>query len=75
MTTPPTRQPHRPLIQWAMTAPGRPVGILRYLNDELLAARDAMARPAGGPQPRPQAPAAQDTPAAPATAGKVSAGV
>jgi hypothetical protein len=46
-----------------------------YLNDELLAARDAMARPAGGPQSRPQAPAAQDTPAAPATAGKVSAGV
>jgi hypothetical protein len=51
MTTPPTRQPHRPLIRWAMTVPGPAIGILRYLNDELLAAGDAMARPAGAPQP------------------------
>ena len=51
MTTPPTRQPHRPLIRWAMTVPGPAIGILRYLNDELLAAGDAMARPAGARNP------------------------
>ena len=59
MTTPVTRQPRRPLIRWAMTGPGRVIGILRYLNDELLAAGDAMARSNRFPQPRPQAQAAQ----------------
>lgn len=33
----------------------RAIGALRRLNDELLAAGDAMARTARAPQPRPQA--------------------
>ncbi len=71
MTTPVTRQPRRPLIRWAMTGPGRVIGILRYLNDELLAAGDAMARSNRFPQPRPQAQAAQVMSASPASADKV----
>ena len=51
MTTSMTRQPRRPLIRWAMTAPGRVIGILRYLNGELLAAGDAMARSNRFPRP------------------------
>jgi hypothetical protein len=66
MTAPVTRRPRRPLIRSAMTVPGRVLGILRYLNDELLAAGEAMARSARAPQPRPQAQAAQATPAQPA---------
>ena len=51
MTTPVTLQPRRPFIRRAITAPGRVVGIVRYLNDELLAAGDAMARSNRFPQP------------------------
>jgi len=38
-----------------MTAPAGVIGILRYLNDELLDAGDAMARSNRVPQPGPQA--------------------
>ena len=55
MTTSVTRQPRRPLIRWAMTAPAGVIGILRYLNDELLDAGDAMARSNRVPHPGPQA--------------------
>jgi len=71
MTTPVTRKPRRPLVRWAMTGPGRVIGILRYLNDELLAAGEALARPARFPQHSPQASAAQVMPASRATADKV----
>ena len=73
MTTSMTRQPRRPLIRWAMTAPGRVIGILWYLNDELLAAGDAIARSNNFPQPGPRAHAAQVMPAIPASVGKVVA--
>ena len=67
MTTPVTPQPRHPLIRRA-TAPFR---ALRHLNDELLAAGEAVARSARAPQPRPHAPAAQATPAQPAPVSKV----
>ena len=51
MTTPVTPQPRHPLIRWA-TAPFR---ALRYLNQELLGAGEAIARSNRFPQPRPQA--------------------
>ena len=73
MTTSVTRQPRRPLIRWAMTAPGRVIGILWYLNDELLAAGDAIARSNNFPQPGPRAHAAQVMPAFSASVGKVAA--
>ena len=68
MTTPVTPQPRRPLIRWAMTAPGGVIGILRYLNDELLAAGDAMARSSRFPQPGQRA---QAMPTSLTSAGKV----
>ena len=33
----------------------RAIGALRYVNDELMRAHEAIARPAGTPLPRPQA--------------------
>jgi hypothetical protein len=51
-----------------MTAPGRVIGILRYLNDELLAAGDTMARSNRFPQPGQQT---QTMPTSLASAGKV----
>jgi hypothetical protein len=56
-----------------MTAPGRVIDVLRYLNDELLAAGDAIARSNNFPQPGPRAHAAQLMPAFPASAGQVVA--
>jgi len=53
--------------------PGRVIGILRYLNDELLAAGDAIARSNNFPQPGPRAHAAQVMPAFSASVGKVAA--
>jgi hypothetical protein len=64
MTT--TAQP-RPLIRWA-TAPFR---VLRYLNQELLSAGEAMARSNRFPPPCPQADPAQGEHAQPASACKV----
>ena len=69
MTTPATGQPRRPLTRWA-TAPFRAV---RYLNQELLAAGEAMARSNRFPQPRPQAGPAAATQAQPAPVSKVPA--
>jgi len=62
-----TAQPRRPLTQWT-TAPFR---ALRYLNEELLGAGEAMARSNRSPQPRPQADPAQAKHVQPASAGKV----
>jgi hypothetical protein len=67
MTTPATGQPRHPLIRWA-TAPFRAV---RYLNQELLAAGEAMAGSNRFPQPRPQAGPAQAEHAQPGSVGKV----
>jgi hypothetical protein len=66
-----TAQPRRPLIRWA-TAPFR---ALRYLNEELLGAGEAIARSNRFPQPRPQIAVAQAKQADPASAGKVPTGV
>jgi hypothetical protein len=54
-----------------MTAPGRVIGILRYLNDQLLAAGEALTRSARFPQHSPQARAAQAMTASRASADKV----
>jgi hypothetical protein len=62
-----TTQPRRPLTRWATA----PVRALRYLNQELLGAGEAMARSNRFPQPRPQADPAQAEHAHPASAGKV----
>ena len=62
-----TAQPRRPLIRWA-TAPFR---ALRYLNQELLGAGEAIARSNRVPQPRPQADPAQAEHAHPASTGNV----
>jgi hypothetical protein len=51
-----------------MTAPGRVIDILRYLNDELLAAGHTMARSNRFPQPGQQT---QARPAFLASAGQV----
>ena len=71
MTTPVTLQPRRPFIRRAITAPGRAVGIVRYLNDELLAAGDAMARSNRFPQPGPHVQAAQVMPVSLASADRI----
>jgi hypothetical protein len=40
---------------WAMTAMRRMIGMLRYVNDELVRSHEALARPAGAPLSRPEA--------------------
>jgi hypothetical protein len=55
-----TAQPRRPLVRWATA----PIRALRYLNQELLGAGEAMARSNRFPQPRPQASPAEATQAA-----------
>lgn len=67
MTTPLTGQPRRSPIRWA-TAPFR---ALRYLNQELLGAGEAMARSNRFPQPRPQAGPVEAAHAEPAPLSKV----
>jgi hypothetical protein len=67
MTTPVTAQPRRPLIQW-VTAPFR---TLRFLNQELLGAGEAIARSNRFPQPRPQAGPVEATHAQQAPVSKV----
>ena len=71
MTTPVTRQPHHTLIRRAMITSGRVGGILRYLNDELLAAGDAIARSNRFPQPGPHVQAAQVMPVSLASADRI----
>jgi hypothetical protein len=39
---------------WGRTAIRRMIGTLRHVNEELLHAHEAMARPVGAPQPRPR---------------------
>lgn len=62
-----TRRTHRPGLGWVMTAVRRAVRALRYANDELLRASEAMIRSARAPQPRPrpEAPAGTDAQRAP----------
>jgi hypothetical protein len=62
-----TRRTHRPGLGWAMTAVRRAVRALRYVNDELLRASEAMIRSARAqqPRPRPEAPAGTDAQRAP----------
>jgi hypothetical protein len=69
MTTAVTGRPCRPLIRWA-TAPFRAV---RYLNQELLGAGEAIARSNRFPQPSPPAGPAEPEHAQPAPPGKVPA--
>jgi hypothetical protein len=65
-----TAQPRRPVTRWATA----PIRALRYLNQELLGAGEAIARANRFPQPRPQAHPATATHARPASAGKVLTG-
>jgi hypothetical protein len=66
-----TAQPRRPLTRWATA----PIRALRYLNQELLGAHEAMARSSRFPQPRPQAEPAQARQVHPASSEKVLTGV
>ena len=66
-----TAQPRRPLTRWATA----PIRALRYLNQELLGAHEAMARASRFPQPRPQADPAQASQVQPASSEKVLTGV
>jgi hypothetical protein len=54
---------HRPRLRRVMTVPRRVLRALRYANDELTRASEAIIRSARAPQSRPQiqAPAARDT--------------
>ena len=63
-----TSQPRQSLIRRAIHA-------LRHLNNELLAAGEAIARPVGAPQARPQADPEQITSGHAASADKVLTGV
>ena len=51
MTAPPRQ---RDRSSWGRTAIRRMIGTLRHVNEELLHAHEAMARPVGAPQPRPR---------------------
>jgi hypothetical protein len=68
-------QQRHSLSRRAMTALSRAIRALRYLNEELLGAGEAMARSARAPQPRLQTDAAEAKHAQPASAGKVTTGV
>jgi hypothetical protein len=61
-----TQRP-RPGRTWAATALRRAIGALRFANDELLRANEAMFRPAGAPRDSGPGAATRATP--PATAG------
>jgi hypothetical protein len=65
------QQPGNPLTRWTKIV----IGALRHLNDELLAAGEAMHRSNRFPQPRPQANLAEAKRIHPASAGKVPTGV
>lgn len=64
-----TRRPRRRRPGWAMTALRRAIRTLRYVNDELVCASEAIIRSARAPQPRPRAdvPAGENARPAPAT--------
>jgi hypothetical protein len=70
-----TQRPRHRRTRWAITAPSRAIRTLRYLNEELLGAGQAMARSARAPQPGPQADLAEAPHAHPASAEKVLPGV
>jgi hypothetical protein len=52
----------------AMTAPRRPIRVLRYVNDELMRASEAIIRSARVPRPRPQVSVPADAEAHPGSA-------
>ena len=60
------RRPRRLQSGWAMTAIRRATGTLRYVNDELGRASEAMVGSARAPQPRPQSSAYASGPGGPA---------
>ena len=66
-----TAQPRHPLTRWATA----PIRALRYLNQELLGAHEAMISSSRFPQPRAQADPAQGGHAHPASSEKVLTGV
>ena len=54
----------------AMTAPRRAIRVLRYVNDELMRASEAIIRSARVPRPRPQASVPADAEAHPGSAAE-----
>ena len=54
----------------AMTAPRRPIRVLRYVNDELMRASEAIIRSARAPRPRPQVSVPADAEAHPGSAAE-----
>lgn len=71
MTAPPRQRDHS---RWARTAIRRMIGALRYANEELLHAHEAMARPLGAPLPGPRASTTGASTAAPAGADSAAEG-
>ncbi len=69
-----TRQSRHSLFQWVTTAPRWAIRTLRYLNEELLGAGEAIARSARAPQPGPQADTAEAEHAHPAPSVEVMTG-
>ena len=68
MTAPPRQRDHS---NWARTAIRRMIGALRYANEELLHAHEAMARPVGTSRPGPRAAATGTSASAPAGGASV----
>ena len=68
MTAPPRQRDHS---NWARTAIRRMIGALRYANEELLHAHEAMARPVGASRPGPRAAATGTSASAPAGGASV----
>jgi hypothetical protein len=66
MTAPPRR---RDRSNWARTAIRRMIGTLRYADEELLHAHEAMARPVGAPWPGSRTSTTGTSASAPARAG------
>jgi hypothetical protein len=67
--TAPVRPPDR--SNWGRTAIRRMIGTLRQVNEELLHAHEAMARPVGAPRPRPPVDPADASAATPARGDSV----
>ena len=62
-----TRRPHRPHPEGGMPTLRRPIRSLRYVNDELLRAGEAIIRSSRAPLPPPRPDVAAGTPAYPAS--------
>jgi hypothetical protein len=68
-----TRRPRRPQPGWAMTAIRRAIGTLRYVNDELGRASEAIVRSARAPQAQPEASAYASGPGTPDESARTAA--